>query len=146
MRAVLFPGDRQVLVERPYPSPVRVRSLVQTRASAICRSDMGLYTGNSAIVGGDSAGKGLISPRTRAGRGGRRCGPATQRRQVGDRVAGYLPIGCGHCEYCHSGYLMLCPEWKCLGFDVDGGDADYLVLPERMPAPARTRSPSSPAP
>jgi propanol-preferring alcohol dehydrogenase len=24
---------------------------------------------------------------------------------------------------------MLCPNWKCLGFDVDGGDADYLVAP-----------------
>ena len=26
---------------------------------------------------------------------------------------------------------MLCREWKCVGFDVDGGDADYFVLPER---------------
>ena len=24
---------------------------------------------------------------------------------------------------------MLDPEWKCFGFDIDGGDADYFVLP-----------------
>lgn len=50
--------------------------------------------------------------------------------EVGDRVAAYLAIGCGHCAWCHRGYLFLCPDWKCLGFDVDGGDADYLVVPE----------------
>jgi propanol-preferring alcohol dehydrogenase len=49
--------------------------------------------------------------------------------QVGDRVAIYLAIGCGHCAYCLSGDRMLCPEWKCIGFDVDGGDADYIVAP-----------------
>src|SRR5450631_3145885 len=32
---------------------------------------------------------------------------------------------------------MLCARWKCLGFDVDGGDADYFVIPERncLPLP-----------
>jgi propanol-preferring alcohol dehydrogenase len=48
---------------------------------------------------------------------------------VGDRVTIHLAIGCGHCEWCHRGYLMLCAEFKCVGFDVDGGDADYLVAP-----------------
>jgi propanol-preferring alcohol dehydrogenase len=47
----------------------------------------------------------------------------------GDRVAVYLGIGDGTCEYCRSGYLFLCPNWKCIGFDVDGGDADYIVVP-----------------
>ena len=26
---------------------------------------------------------------------------------------------------------MLCAQWRCLGFDVDGGDADYFVVPAR---------------
>jgi threonine dehydrogenase-like Zn-dependent dehydrogenase len=49
--------------------------------------------------------------------------------QPGDRVAIHLAFGCGHCRYCRSGYMYLCTTWKCLGFDVDGGDADYLVAP-----------------
>src|SRR5436309_15610758 len=48
---------------------------------------------------------------------------------IGDRVAVHLAFGCMHCEYCLSGYLMLCSEWKCLGFDVNGGDAEYVVVP-----------------
>jgi threonine dehydrogenase-like Zn-dependent dehydrogenase len=65
-------------------------------------------------------------------------GPGVTGLAEGDRVAGYLPIGCGHCEHCAGGYLMLCPRWRCLGTDVDGGDADYLVLPARncLPLPA----------
>lgn len=132
MKAVLFPGDRRVVIdERVVPAPGPGEVLVQTRASAICRSDMGLYTGASNIVGGESAGKGLIIPGhepagviAELGDDARGSG-----LRVGDRVAGYLPIGCGSCEYCFGGYFMLCPTWKCLGFDVDGGNADYFLIP-----------------
>ena len=55
MKAVLFPGDRQVaVVERPTPQPGPGQALVQVRASAICRSDMSLYYGKP-IVGGEAA-------------------------------------------------------------------------------------------
>jgi len=132
MRAVLFPGDRKVILhDRAVPEPGPGEALIKTRASAICRSDMGLYTGNSAIVGGDTAGKGLIVPGHEPAGEVIAVGAGTEWVKVGDRVAGYLPIGCGHCEHCRAGYFMLCAEWKCLGFDVDGGDADYHVLPER---------------
>ena len=47
-------------------------------------------------------------------------GPGATGVKTGDRVAVYLAIGCGHCQWCHSGFRMLCPEFKCLGFDLDG--------------------------
>jgi propanol-preferring alcohol dehydrogenase len=111
--------------------------LIRTRASAICRSDMGLYTGGSAIVGGGGAGKGLVVPGHEPAGEVAELGPGVKGLAVGDRVAGYLPIGCMRCEHCLSGYLMLCNEWRCLGFDVDGGDADYHVLPAQncLPLP-----------
>jgi propanol-preferring alcohol dehydrogenase len=48
-----------------------------------------------------------------------------------------LAIGCGHCRWCLRGYRMLCHRWRCVGFDVDGGDAEYLVVPVAncMPIP-----------
>jgi threonine dehydrogenase-like Zn-dependent dehydrogenase len=132
MRAVLFPGDRQVVIDkRPVPMPGPGEALIRTRASAICRSDMGLYIGNSTIVGGEGAGTGLVVPGHEPAGEVVAVGEGTQWVKVGDRVAGYLPIGCGHCEHCRAGYFMLCPDWKCVGFDVDGGDADYHLLPER---------------
>jgi propanol-preferring alcohol dehydrogenase len=29
------------------------------------------------------------------------------------------------------GDYFLCPQWRCLGFTADGGNAEYLVVPER---------------
>ena len=129
MKAVLFPGDKAVeVVDRPDPQPGAGEVLIKTRASAICRSDMSLYYG-SPIVGGEVAGKGLIIPGHEPAGEIIEVGSGVTMFKPGDRVAIYLAIGCGECRYCRSGYLMLCPNWICLGFDVDGGDADYIVAP-----------------
>lgn len=129
MRAVLLPGNKDVQVtDAPEPRPGPGEALLQMKVSAICRSDMSLYYGNP-IVGGETAGTGRVIP------GHEPCGqvvavgPEVNNVAVGDRVAVYLGIGCGHCRYCLAGYRMLCPAWKCVGFDVDGGDAEYLVAP-----------------
>lgn len=130
MKAVLFPGDRQVqIVDRPIPKVGYGEVLIKSRASAICRSDMGLYSGAYTVVGGDVAGKGRIVP------GHESCGeivevgPGVVHLKIGDHVAVHLAFGCGYCAHCLSGFTMLCPTWKCLGFDVDGGNADYVLAP-----------------
>uniref|UniRef100_UPI001C30EE9A zinc-binding dehydrogenase n=1 Tax=Bacillus sp. GbtcB15 TaxID=2824760 RepID=UPI001C30EE9A len=56
-------------------------------------------------------------------------GPGVTKFQDGDRVAVYLALGCGECAHCKSGYKMFCNEFKCIGFDSHGGDADYMVVP-----------------
>jgi len=129
LKAVLFPGNKEVqVVDRPDPSPGLGEVLIKTRASALCRSDMSLYYGKP-VVGGEEAGAGQIVPGHEPAGEVVELGPGASGIEVGDRVAVYLAIGCGHCEYCKSGYRMLCPYLKVLGFDVDGGDADYLVAP-----------------
>jgi 2-desacetyl-2-hydroxyethyl bacteriochlorophyllide A dehydrogenase len=131
MKAVILPGDKRVTVaERDVPEPGPHEVLVRTRASAICRSDMSIYYGNP-IVGGEGAGHGSVIPGHEAAGEVVKVGNAVTHVKEGDRVAGYLALGCGFCEYCLSGYMMLCNQWKCFGFDVHGGDADYFVLPER---------------
>jgi propanol-preferring alcohol dehydrogenase len=127
MRAVLLPGNKQVeVVDRPDPSPGPGEVVIRTRASCICRSDMSIYHGNP-IVGGEGAGS--VVPGHEPAGDVVALGAGVTNVREGDRVAVYLAIGCGHCEYCLQGLQMLCPDWKCVGFDVDGGDADYLVVP-----------------
>lgn len=130
MKAVLFPGNKEVRVvdDYPDPSPSFGEALIKVQASAICRSDMSLYYGKP-VVGGEAAKTGMIIPGHEPAGEVVELGEGASGVAVGDRVAVYLAIGCGHCEYCLSGYRMLCPDWKCLGFDVDGGNADYLVAP-----------------
>ena len=45
-----------------------------------------------------------------------------------DRVAIYLGVGCGNCEVLPQRISSFAP-WQCVGFDVDGGNADYIVVP-----------------
>lgn len=135
MRAVSLPGNKQVLVldkERPTPGPDEV--LVKTMASAICRSDLHLYDGNP-VVGGADVALGTIVPGHEAAGIVVEIGSAVSKVAIGDRVAAHLAIGCGHCEYCTKGYSMLCPEWKCFGIDIGGGDAEYFVIPARNALP-----------
>ena len=130
MKAVLFPGNKKVeVVERADPVPGSGQVLIKTRASALCRSDMSLYYGHP-VVGGAAAKTGQIIPGHEPAGEVVQVGFGVSAVKPGDRVSVYLAIGCGHCEWCQTGFQMLCPEWKCLGFDIDGGDADYLVVPE----------------
>ena len=47
-------------------------------------------------------------------------------------VAIYNKIFCGHCEQCLEGRQNICDnEPDQLGFNRDGGDADYVVVPEQ---------------
>lgn len=129
MKGVLLPGNKEVrVVDQADPRPGFGEVLIKMRASAICRSDMSLYYGNP-IVGGEGAGKGLVIPGHEPAGEVIEVGQDVRGVQPGDRVAAYLAVGDGTCPYCKSGYLYLCPQFRCLGFDVNGGDADYLVIP-----------------
>jgi propanol-preferring alcohol dehydrogenase len=51
---------------------------------------------------------------------------------AGDRVAVYNKLFCGWCEQCLAGRPNICDrEPGQLGFNMDGGDAEYLAVPER---------------
>jgi 2-desacetyl-2-hydroxyethyl bacteriochlorophyllide A dehydrogenase len=133
MKGVVFPGNKQVEIhEFPIPTPGAGEVLIQMKASAICRSDMSLYYGNGApVVGGDAAKSGAVIPGHEPAGLVTQIGDGVRSIQEGDRVAVYLAVGCGECANCRSGYMMFCSTWKCIGFDIHGGNADYIVVPEK---------------
>jgi NADPH:quinone reductase-like Zn-dependent oxidoreductase len=51
---------------------------------------------------------------------------------VGARVAINANLGCGHCDYCLSGWDNMCREWHLLGETVRGTYAEYICLPVRQ--------------
>jgi propanol-preferring alcohol dehydrogenase len=128
VKAVLLPGHAEVRVtDRLTPSPAPGQVLVRIQASALCRSHMSLYDGVPVVGGG--AAPGTIVPGHEAAGDVVALGDGVTGVALGDRAAIYLALGCGRCAACRRGYLMLCPDWRCLGFDVDGGDAEYVVVP-----------------
>jgi propanol-preferring alcohol dehydrogenase len=55
---------------------------------------------------------------------------------AGDRVAIYNKLFCGWCEQCLAGRPNICDnEPGQLGFNMDGSDAEYVVVPERNLVP-----------
>jgi propanol-preferring alcohol dehydrogenase len=56
--------------------------------------------------------------------------PTSSSVQVGDRVAIYNMIGCGECPYCRTSQEELCdrPNGQ-IGFNVDGGFAEFVAVP-----------------
>ena len=129
MKAVFLPGNKRVEIRAvEVPKPRQDEVLVQVKASCICRSDLSLYYGN-AVVGGEAAGR-CITGHEPAGIIVE-VGSAVRQFKKDDRVAIHLAVGCGVCSYCRAGHFHLCHEWTCLGFTADGGNAEYIAVPER---------------
>jgi len=129
VKGVLLPGDRRVVVaDFADPEPGTGEVVIRVKASAICRSDLSLYYGD-AVISGDKAGK-VITGHEPAGVV-EAVGDGVASLKPGDRVAVYLAVGCGVCRWCRGGEFFLCHQWECLGFTRDGGNAEFLKVPER---------------
>ncbi len=113
-------------VERPQLRPGWV--VVRMRACGICGSDLhGLYEPErpAAHISGHECMGEVVEVGTES------------HLPVGARVFVYAIIGCWNCEYCRSGQIHLCSRAQTLGFSLDGGHAEYLLVPQEccLPVP-----------
>ena len=54
------------------------------------------------------------------------------RFQAGDRLGvAWIFSSCGTCSYCLEGNENLCPDFRATGRDVNGGYAEYMVVPDK---------------
>jgi NADPH:quinone reductase-like Zn-dependent oxidoreductase len=51
--------------------------------------------------------------------------------QVGRRVLINPSLWCGRCEWCRAGEESLCSSYRLIGEHINGGFAEYIVIPER---------------
>jgi len=122
-------------VARPQPGPGQV--LVRVTHSGVCGTDYKIYNGSikvsyPLIPGHEMAGEivdidsymGRVQPSTGSTRGG----PGDLR--TGDRVIIDPETYDGTCFYCQKGLTNLCPNGTLIGRDVNGGFAEYLLVPE----------------
>lgn len=60
-------------------------------------------------------------------------GKGARRYKEGDRVGvTWLWSACGGCRFCKRGFENLCPDARFTGYHVDGGYAEYMVVPENF--------------
>jgi alcohol dehydrogenase, propanol-preferring len=118
-------GKPLEIAELGIPQPSTGEILVRVRAAGICSSDIHYQDGRSKVtrlpitLGHEIAGEVAA------------CGEGVTLFNPGDRVCLFYLITCGKCMMCCTGRDNYCKEAKMLGKNIDGGFAEYLVVPER---------------
>lgn len=99
--------------------------LVDVEACGICGTDVHIVEGTSrstppVVLGHEYAGT-IVD-----------MGKGVKGHTVGERVAVDPNIACGECFYCRRGLVHLCSALRALGVDIDGGMAEFCVVPARQ--------------
>ncbi len=112
------------LSEIPVPQVGPGDLLVRVSVCAVCRTDLDIVEGRVTaprypLVPGHQV-IGLVAA----------VGAEVNDIREGDRVGiAWIHSACGHCKWCRAGSENLCPEFRATGCDVDGGYAEYTVVP-----------------
>jgi len=123
--AVLQAPRRLEVVARPTPVPGRGEAIVRVAATAVCHTDLEIYTGRHPgvqlprVMGHEAAG--VVEA----------VGPEAGRVRPGQHVLVNPIMVCGACDSCAGGRGHLCRNAGLFGREVDGSLAERVVLPER---------------
>jgi threonine dehydrogenase-like Zn-dependent dehydrogenase len=123
--AVLNAPRRFGIVDRPKPVAAAGEVVVRIAATAVCHTDLGIYTGEHpgvrypVVMGHESTG---VIDAVSAGVTG---------VKPGDPVIINPIISCGHCDSCLRGAGHLCRNAGLFGREVDGSMGEYVNLPAR---------------
>ena len=122
MKAIKFLGNQKLeIIDMPKPVPSRGEAQVKVMASSICRTDIELLynkpektlkTPGHEVAGVIEEVNGI------------------KHFKAGDRVFLNVHITCGNCDFCSNGDWVFCRDLKCIGTDIDGGYAEYMIAPE----------------
>lgn len=127
MLAARMYGINDIRVEEiPKPVPNRGEVLIKVKSAAVCGTDIRMITNGAAgidnahpkILGHEIAG--VIDM----------LGEGVTGYSAGQRVAVAPNMGCGICEPCIRGNGHLCADYKALGINLNGGFAEYCIVPE----------------
>jgi propanol-preferring alcohol dehydrogenase len=107
---------------KPEPAPGQVR--LRVRTCGVCHTDLHLVEGEIALP------KLPVVPGHQIVGQVDALGEGVTRFKAGDRVGvPWLYSTCGHCDYCRRGLENLCDNARFTGQHVDGGFAEYMVVP-----------------
>ena len=126
MSALVFhePG-RISLEERPIPEVGIDDVLVQVGAASVCASDIRVYKGEKYAKPGVIPGHEMTGEVVKVGE-------HVDEVQTGDRVVVCPIIACGECYFCLLGRRNRCLKRITLGYEEDGGFAQYLRAPGEL--------------
>jgi len=125
LKAAFFYGPNKLKLEEvDKPKISEEEILLKVKVSAVCGTDVRIYEGKKtkgvrtpSIIGHELVG--VVEE----------VGEKVEDYSVGDRV-GIMPvIGCGKCHYCLNGRENVCANRTAIGYEFDGGFAEYVRIP-----------------
>ena len=133
MRATIFEEPGKVSVQdRPTPAagPGEVR--LRVAASSLCASDVRVYKGEKHARAGVIPGHEIAGIVDQVGEGVDGVAEGVDALAEGDRVVICPIVSCGHCRFCQTGKRNRCINRRTLGYDIDGGFAESLLVPREI--------------
>lgn len=127
MNAAVLHGINDLRLDRrPVPEPGPGEVLLKVDANTICGTDLRL------ISGAKTAGvrPGVIMGHEFAGRVAA-VGEGVEGVEIGRQATCSIVVSCQHCINCLNGREHLCENLELFGYAIDGGMAEYLVVPKR---------------
>lgn len=131
---VLAEVGRFELVDLPDPHPGAGEVRIRVQQSGICGSELGGFRGTDGLRHpGLVFGHEVVGVVDRYGTAHGSSG----RPPVGTRVTVNPLRSCGTCRICRAGRPNVCPERRLLGGHLNGGNAEFVVVPESALHPLR---------
>ena len=126
MKAAVFYGKHDLRVmDQPVPVPGAGQVQIKVHACGICGTDVHIFEGDEGAAKspvGTILGHEFAGEITAVGAG-------VTEFTVGERVCIDPNELCGHCDYCRGGICHYCTSMNGYGTTVNGGFAEYCVVP-----------------
>ena len=123
MLAAVWHGPNDIRLEnKPVPAVLPGTVLVKVEACAICGSDLRIMgEGNPRISPPHILGHEIAGEIVELGSG-------VNSYALGDRVSTGADVPCGDCDHCRAGRPNCCDTNFAIGYQFDGGFAEYILL------------------
>ncbi|HEY3780864.1 MAG TPA: L-threonine 3-dehydrogenase [Fimbriimonadaceae bacterium] len=136
--AKVRPAPGVEIIDAPEPETREGTVKIKLEAASVCGTDLHIYNWDpwsaSRIKPPRIIGHEFCGTIVEVGKG-------AEHRQIGEFVSSESHIVCGHCVQCLHGQGHVCVNTRILGVDVDGGFAEYAVIPEQNARPTSRQIP-----
>ncbi len=124
LSAVLHAPNNLELTTRDVPEPGPGEVLLKVEATTLCGTDIRILDGSKTA----GVRPGVVPGHEIAGRVAA-IGAGVDGYHVGQQATVSIVVSCNRCRYCLDDYEHLCANLQLFGYGIDGGLAEYLIVP-----------------